>query len=30
MIKVSVYYPNEEGKSFDIDYYSCGRGTAVV
>ncbi len=21
MIKVSVYYPNEEGKNFDIDYY---------
>ena len=22
MIKVSVYYPNEEGKSFNIDYYA--------
>ena len=22
MIKVSVYYPNEEGKKFDIDYYT--------
>ena len=22
MIKVSVYYPNEEGKNFDIDYYA--------
>jgi uncharacterized protein (TIGR02118 family) len=22
MIKVSVYYPNEEGKRFDIDYYA--------
>ena len=21
MIKVSVYYPNEEGKKFDMDYY---------
>ena len=21
MIKVSVFYPNEEGKKFDIDYY---------
>ena len=22
MIKVSVFYPNEEGKKFDMDYYS--------
>ena len=22
MIKVSVFYPNEEGKSFDFDYWS--------
>ena len=22
MIKVSVYYPNEEGKKFNMDYYS--------
>lgn len=22
MIKVSVYYPNEEGKRFDIDYFA--------
>lgn len=22
MIKVSIYYPNEEGKKFDIDYYT--------
>ncbi len=22
MIKVSVYYPNESGKKFDIDYYA--------
>lgn len=22
MIKVSVYYPNEEGKKFDMDYYA--------
>ena len=21
MIKVSVFYPNEEGKKFDMDYY---------
>lgn len=21
MIKVSVFYPNEEGKSFDMEYY---------
>ncbi|NWG04659.1 MAG: EthD family reductase, partial [Syntrophaceae bacterium] len=21
MIKVSVFYPNEEGKTFDMDYY---------
>jgi uncharacterized protein (TIGR02118 family) len=23
MIKVSVLYPNEEGKKFDIEYYCC-------
>jgi len=22
MIKVAIYYPNEDGKSFDMDYYS--------
>ena len=22
MIRVSVYYPNESGKTFDVDYYS--------
>ncbi len=22
MIKVSVFYPNDEGKKFDMDYYS--------
>jgi len=22
MIKVSVYYPNEEGKKFDLDYFT--------
>lgn len=22
MIKVAIYYPNEDGKTFDIDYYS--------
>lgn len=25
MIKVSVLYPNEEGKKFDMDYYCQGK-----
>ena len=29
MIKVSVLYPNEAGKSFDMDYY-CTRHIALV
>jgi uncharacterized protein (TIGR02118 family) len=29
MIKVSVYYPNEEGKRFDIDYYANQHMTLV-
>lgn len=28
-IKVSVLYPNEEGKSFDMDYY-CTKHVAMV
>ena len=28
-IKVSVLYPNEEGKSFDMDYY-CNKHVAMV
>jgi uncharacterized protein (TIGR02118 family) len=29
MIKVSVMYPNESGKHFDIDYY-CNKHMALV
>ena len=29
MIKVSVMYPNEEGKKFDIDYY-CNKHVPMV
>ena len=29
MIKVSVMYPNGEGKSFDMDYY-CNKHVAMV
>ena len=29
MIKVSVLYPNDEGKNFDIDYY-CDRHMPLV
>ena len=29
MIKVSVLYPNEEGKSFDMDYY-CNKHVPMV
>ncbi len=29
MIKVSVLYPNTEGKKFDVDYY-CGKHLSLV
>lgn len=29
MIKVSVFYPNQEGKKFDMDYY-CNKHTPMV
>ena len=29
MIKVSVFYPNEEGKKFDMDYY-CNNHLPMV
>jgi uncharacterized protein (TIGR02118 family) len=29
MIKVSVFYPNEEGKKFDIEYY-CNKHMPMV
>ena len=29
MIKVSVFYPNEEGKSFDMQYY-CAKHIPLV
>lgn len=29
MIKVSVYYPNDEGSKFDLDYY-CNRHMPMV
>ena len=29
MIKVNVFYPNEEGKKFDIDYYTTSHATLV-
>jgi uncharacterized protein (TIGR02118 family) len=29
MIKVSVFYPNEEGKEFDMDYY-CNKHIPMV
>ena len=29
MIKVSVFYPNEEGKNFDMDYY-CNNHMSMV
>ena len=29
MIKVSVFYPNEEGKNFDMDYY-CNNHIPMV
>jgi uncharacterized protein (TIGR02118 family) len=29
MIKVSVFYPNSEGKKFDMDYY-CNEHTALL
>ena len=29
MIKVSVFYPNEEGKKFDMDYY-CNKHMPMV
>ena len=29
MIKVSVLYPNTEGKKFDMDYY-CGQHVSLV
>ncbi|MDX9786239.1 MAG: EthD family reductase [Desulfobacterales bacterium] len=29
MIKVSVFYPNEEGKKFDMDYY-CHKHIPMV
>lgn len=29
MIKVSVFYPNEEGKTFDMDYY-CNKHVPMV
>jgi uncharacterized protein (TIGR02118 family) len=29
MIKVSVFYPNEDGKKFDMDYY-CNKHFALI
>ncbi len=29
MIKVSIFYPNQEGKTFDMDYY-CNKHAALV
>lgn len=29
MIKVSVFYPNQEGKTFDMDYY-CNKHVPMV
>ncbi|MCL5734087.1 MAG: EthD family reductase [Actinobacteria bacterium] len=29
MIKMTVFYPNEEGKRFDLDYY-CNKHFALV
>ena len=30
MIKVTVFYPNEEGKKFDMEYYCNNRMENIV